>query len=314
MRIFAELLILEVMAIVIELRNVSKVLSNDKTLRALDFSLEEGEGFGLLGPFGSGKSQLVEILSCNQSFDYGEIYIFGLNIKDNPQQIKTSIGYHSQNAKLDPLLTVMENILFAASLFKTTRAKAMVKARELLRRLQVEDFEDRYPQTLAPGEKMRVLLARALVTDPKLLLIDEPTKDLEPDEEQLVLDFLTHLRAQGLTVILSSADIERISESCSKIAFLNKGKMVMLGSPRELIRERIGREVVEFVAPKHDIEYYLTRLGDKFTYQIFGEKIHLFIGENQDSRWALENIRSDHLVVRRATLKDVYLKVFGSTL
>lgn len=299
------------MPVAIEARKLTKAYDGKKVVDGIHLQINEGECFGLIGPNGAGKSTTLRMMYCSSPPTSGELFVLGLNVRMNSKKIKSLIGVVPQDNGLDPDFSVMENLLVYARYFGIPAKKALPKARELLRFMHLEEYDDRPVDQLSGGMQRRLVIARALMSDPQLVFLDEPTTGLDPQARYWIWEALRELKDRGRTLVLTSHYMEEVERICDRVALIDKGQVLALGSPQDLIRDEIGHEVVEFVVNSGDVDYYVRKIKGKFSYQILNNRIRMFIGQGQDGREALSVISSESIWVRKSSLDDVFLKLAG---
>ncbi len=297
--------------IVLETRALTKKYENVTVVDQLNLQVPEGRCFGLLGPNGAGKTTTLKMIYGASPITSGELYVLGLSVKTNVRKIKAQLGVVPQDDGLDPDFTVLDNLLVFSRYFQMPIEKARIRARELLRFLHLEEYEDRTVETLSGGMRRRLALARALLADPKILILDEPTTGLDPQARFWIWESLTALKKQGKTILLTTHYLEEAEQICDQVTILDKGKIVTEGTPKNLIVEHIGKEVVEFHVEQRDLEYHIQKIQNQYHYQVLNNKIRLFIPPQKEAKDALVNVTSNTVNIRRATLEDVFLKLAG---
>lgn len=277
----------------------------------LNLQVNEGTCFGLLGPNGAGKTTVFRMMYGAAVPTSGELYVLGLNVKNNTRKIKSQIGIVSQDDGLDTDFTVLDNLLIFSKYFNMPIEQARNRSRELLRFLHLEDHEDRTVETLSGGMRRRLAFARALLADPKILLLDEPTTGLDPQARLWVWECIEELKKQGKTILLTTHYLEEAEQLCDKVMVVDRGSMVCEGSPKSLILEHIGKEVVEFQIAQDDLDYHISRVQSHYNFQVLNNRVRLFIPPTKEGKEALPFVVSDAVTIRRATLEDVFLKLAG---
>ena len=239
---------------IIEIKNLSKSFKDVKAVRDLSFSVKEGEFFAFLGVNGAGKSTTISIMCGELSRDAGSVFIEGKNIDSDAMEIKKDIGVVYQNNVLDKVLSVYDNLKFRASLYGICGKEFQEKYAELAKLLDFEDLSKRIYGKLSGGQKRRVDIARALLHDPKILILDEPTTGLDPQTRQLVWKVIDKLRKEKkLTVFLTTHYMEEVSDA-DYVVILNKGKIATQGSPLELKNKYTGDFISLYGVMKEDVE------------------------------------------------------------
>ncbi len=203
-------------------------------VNGIDFSIAEGECFGFLGPNGAGKTTVMRIISCFMPPTAGVVTVFGMDVVLQPTAIKARLGVMPQDNNLDPDLSVMENLMVYARYFDIRKKDAVRLARVLLEFVELQDKADAQIDQLSGGMKHRLLLARSLVNDPDILLLDEPTTGLDPHSRRAVWDKLNHLKAKNTTLILTTHYMEEAERLCDRVAIMDSGRIVTIDSPTNL--------------------------------------------------------------------------------
>lgn len=299
------------MSVVIEARNLVKEYDRKAVVDGLNIQINEGECFGILGPNGAGKTSTMRMMYCSSPVTSGELFVLGLNVKTNARKIKARIGVVPQEDGLDPDFSVLDNLLIFSRYFNIPQRRARTQARELLRFMHLEEYDGRQVETLSGGMKRRLTIARALLSDPQILFLDEPTTGLDPQARFWIWEAMADLKRQGKSLVLTTHYMEEAERICDRIVLIDKGKVLCEGSPAELIHQHIGNEVVEFRLKLDEMEYYLRRIKEKFEYQIMNNRVRIFVKSGQDSRRAIDSIDSDNILVRKASLDDVFLRLAG---
>jgi lipooligosaccharide transport system ATP-binding protein len=298
--------------VAIEIKDLTKKYTDKIAVNGINLEIYKGECFGLLGPNGAGKSTTMKMMYCSALVTSGELYVLGLNVKKNFREIKSRIGVVPQEDGLDPDFTVLENLLVYASFHNIPKADAEIRCQALLRLMKLEEYQDRSVETLSGGMKRRLAIARGLINSPELLFLDEPTTGLDPQARVWIWDFFKHLKSEKNTLVLTTHYMEEAEQMCDRVAIIDDGRILTVGTPRDLIRDLIGKEVVEFDTNPVDLNYYLGRLrAEGFAYQVIRETVSVLIKENQDGRRVMDLIASDKIFIRKPTLNDVFLKLAG---
>lgn len=301
--------------VAIEIKDLTKKYDDKIVVDGISLEIFKGECFGLLGPNGAGKSTTMKMMYCSALVTSGELYVLGLNVKKNYREIKTRIGVVPQEDGLDPDFTVLENLLVYASFHKIPKDEAAVRAQGLLRLMKLEEYKDRSVETLSGGMKRRLAIARGLLNSPEVIFLDEPTTGLDPQARIWIWDFFKHLKSEKSTLILTTHYMEEAEQMCDRVAIIDNGRILTVGTPRDLIRDLIGKEVVEFDTNPVDLNYYLGRLrAEGYAYQVIKDTVSVLIKEHQEGRRVVDLIASDKIFIRKPTLNDVFLKLAGHQL
>ena len=206
----------------------------------IDFGISKGECFGFLGPNGAGKTTVMGVIYCFMPPTSGEVKVFGIDVTGNPSLIKSRIGVMPQEDSLDPDLNVLENLIVYARYFDIPKKDSEPMARELLRFVEIEDKAGVNIKGLSGGMKRRLLMARALINNPELLILDEPTVGLDPQSRHSVWEKMEALRAKGVTLILTTHYMEEAEKICDRVAIMNAGRIVTIDTPVRLMSEYKG--------------------------------------------------------------------------
>ncbi|HKX28989.1 MAG TPA: ABC transporter ATP-binding protein [Blastocatellia bacterium] len=201
----------------------------------VSFCVRYGEAFGLLGPNGAGKSTIMRMIYCRTPLTSGLLHVVGLDVTRDPRSIKASVGVVPQDNNLDPDLSARENLLVYARYFRIPRKVAAVRADELMEFFELQDKRDARIETLSGGMKRRLTIARALINNPSILILDEPTTGLDPHVRLAIWDKLRELREEGITVLLSTHYMDEAEKLCDRLLIIDRGQILVSGSPRELI-------------------------------------------------------------------------------
>lgn len=211
-----------------------------RAVDGIDFSIKQGECFGFLGPNGAGKTTVMRIISCFMPPMAGTVTVFGMDVAGQPSAIKSRIGVMPQDINLDPDLSVVENLIVYARYFDIRKKDALRLSRALLEFVELVDKGDAEIDQLSGGMKHRLLLARALVNNPEILVLDEPTTGLDPHSRRAVWEKLNHLKSKKTTLLLTTHYMEEAERLCDRVAIMDSGRIVAVDSPRHLTEEHGG--------------------------------------------------------------------------
>jgi lipooligosaccharide transport system ATP-binding protein len=220
---------------IISARGLTKYYGSLKAVDNIDFEILQGECFGFLGPNGAGKTTVIRILYCFMPPTSGEVKVFGMNVSEKPSQIKFRIGVMPQDDNLDPDLSVFENLVVYARYFDITKQASSDIAWELLAFLELKEKAKVNIKTLSGGMKRRILLARALINNPELLILDEPTTGLDPHSRHSVWEKLNHLKAKNTTLLITTHYMEEAEKLCDRVAIMDSGRIITIDSPASLM-------------------------------------------------------------------------------
>ena len=300
--------------IVAEGRNLVKRYGDKTVVNSIRFQIKRGECFGFLGPNGAGKTSTMKMMYCLSPVTSGELYVLGLDVTQRGQDIKKRIGVVPQEDGLDTDFTVLENLLIYASYHNIPAEVAEPRARELLRFMRIDEKSTSPVDQLSGGMKRRLAIARGMINGPEMLFLDEPTTGLDPQARLLIWDNLRALKAEGMSMILTTHYMEEAEKLCDRLVIMDNGSFLCEGRPSDLVAEHIGKEVVEFACDDNDKTYFINLVKGKYDYQVIRNRFHLFIKENQNGKEAVASIHSNDVTIRKATLEDVFLKVAGHEL
>jgi lipooligosaccharide transport system ATP-binding protein len=225
---------------IVTAHNLIKEYNGLRAVNSIDVSIRQGECFGFLGPNGAGKTTVMRIISCFMPPTSGEVSVFGMNVLDDPGRIKSRIGVMPQDINLDPDLSVLENLIVYARYFDIRKKDALRLARVLLEFVELQEKSGAKIDQLSGGMKHRLLLARSLVNNPDLLILDEPTTGLDPHSRRAVWDKLNHLKARNTTLLLTTHYMEEAEKLCDRVAIMDAGRIVTVDSPSNLTAKHGG--------------------------------------------------------------------------
>src|SRR3990170_5071814 len=218
---------------IIEARGLTKYYGSFKAVNSIDFEIATGECFGFLGPNGAGKTTVIRILYCFMPPSSGQVKVFGMDVTEKPSQIKFRLGVMPQEDNLDPDLSVLENLIVYARYFDIPKRISSLVALDLLSFMQLSDKARENIKTLSGGMKRRTLLARALINNPELLVLDEPTTGLDPHSRHSVWDKMKYLKSRNTTLIITTHYMEEAEKLCDRVAIMDSGKIVTIDSPEK---------------------------------------------------------------------------------
>jgi lipooligosaccharide transport system ATP-binding protein len=219
---------------IITAKGLTKNYGNLRAVDSIDFDIAKGECFGFLGPNGAGKTTVMGVIHCFMPPTSGEVRVFGVEVRENPSLIKSRIGVMPQDESLDPDLSVFENLVVYARYFDIPKKISAPAAKKLLEFVELEERATSPIKNLSGGMKRRLLLARALINNPELLILDEPTVGLDPHSRHAVWDKLEMLRAKGTTLLLTTHYMEEAERLCDRVAIMDSGKIVTIDTPSGL--------------------------------------------------------------------------------
>jgi lipooligosaccharide transport system ATP-binding protein len=303
------------LALAVAASELTKRYGSVEAVRGIEFSIRRQECFGFLGVNGAGKTTTMKMVYCRIGKTSGRLHVLGLDASAHAGEIKRRIGVVAQQNALDPELTVMENLLTYAAYFDIAHDKARAKANALLHLLSLDGKHDARIKDLSGGMQRRLVIAKALLNDPEMLVLDEPTTGLDPQARLMVWEMLSRLRAQGLTLVLTTHYMDEAARLCDRIAIMDEGRIFAEGSPRDLIAKYAARDVLE-IAGGDDVPDD----GDLGTLIVrrerHGATAYLYSDDNRTllRALAMRGIDPARHVARPATLEDVFLNITGRDL
>jgi len=289
-----------------------------EAVRGIDVEVRRGEAFGFLGPNGAGKSSTMRMIACVSPRSEGELKVLGLDPDVAGPRIRARLGVVPQQDNLDVELTVRQNLQIYGRYFGLSRAEARRKAVELMEFAQLGDRADDEVEPLSGGMKRRLTIARSLVNEPELLLLDEPTTGLDPQARHTVWDRLFRLKQSGVTLILTTHYMDEAEQLCDRLVVMDKGGIAAEGSPTELIRRYSTREVVELrFGPEQRPEDVAARIdGLAHRAEALPDRLLLYTDDGDATASGVHHLglEPQSVLVRRSTLEDVFLHLTGRTL
>jgi lipooligosaccharide transport system ATP-binding protein len=298
-------------------RGLRKSYGDVEAVRGIDVDVRPGEAFGFLGPNGAGKSSTMRMIAAVSPSSGGTLSILGLDPQTHGSQIRARLGVCPQEDTLDNELNVRENLLVYGSYFGMRKAEVAARADELLDFVQLSERARAKVEDLSGGMKRRLTVARSLINDPDLLLLDEPTTGLDPQARHLLWDRLFRLKARGVTLVITTHYMDEAEQLCDRLVVMDRGVIAAEGSPLELIREHSTREVAELRFPVGDHEATAEKVAD------LGERVEVLPdrvlvysdnGEEVLAKVHERGLEPIATLVRRSTLEDVFLRLTGRTL
>jgi lipooligosaccharide transport system ATP-binding protein len=306
------------MEYVVEARRLTKRFDDFVAVDGIDVEVRRGEFFGFLGPNGAGKTSTMRMIACASPVTEGSLTVLGDDPAKAGSAIRGKLGVVQQDDSLDTELTVWDNLIVYGRYFGISRAVLRDRAAELLEFVQLTERRDDRVDPLSGGMRRRLSIARALVNDPELLLLDEPTTGLDPQARHLVWDRLYQLKQRGVSLVLTTHYMDEAEQLCDRLVIMDDGRIVAEGSPVELIARHSTREVVEFRFSDRDEREaalpILKEVGDRI--EVLTERVLVYTadGEAAIERVAHQGVHPDSVLVRRSTLEDVFLRLTGRTL
>ncbi len=300
--------------VLIEAENLTKKYGNLLAVDGINFQVYQAECCGFLGPNGAGKTTTIRMIHCFLPITSGNLTVAGMNVQTNERQIKQLIGVAPQENNLDPDFSVIQNLTVYARYYDIPKTQATQKADELLKFFQLEEKRNVIIDELSTGMKRRLILARALINDPKILLLDEPTTGLDPQARHLIWDKIHDLKKQGTTIILTTHYMEEAEELCDRTLIMDAGKIIEQGTPTQLIQKHVGEEVMEVDYDEKTMQT-LKQNFPQARLETVGERIQVYTNQPHGAFTRfLEDYPQRNATIRTANLEDVFLKLTGRKL
>ena len=298
-------------------RGLTKRFGSFTAVDAVDFDVRRGETFGFLGPNGAGKSSTMRMIGCVSPVTAGDLGVFGMDPAADGPRIRARLGVVPQEDTLDVELTVRENLLIYGRYFDLPRSVVRERADRLLEFVQLDHRANERVDPLSGGLKRRLTIARALVSEPELLLLDEPTTGLDPQARHAVWDRLYRLKQQGVTQVLTTHYMDEAEQLCDRLVVMDNGRIVAEGTPRDLIARYSTREVLELRLPAANATAALAHLdGAADRVEVLPDRVLLYTHDGEEALSAVHalGVQPESALVRRSTLEDVFLHLTGRTL
>ncbi|MEA2632853.1 MAG: lipooligosaccharide transport system ATP-binding protein [Chloroflexota bacterium] len=301
----------------IHARGLTKRFGDFVAVDAIDFDVAPGESFGFLGPNGAGKTSTMRMIGCVSPISDGVLQVLGDDPRTDGPRIRGRIGVVPQQDTLDTELTVRENLVIYGRYFGLSRAECGRRADELLEFAQLTERSGDQVEPLSGGMKRRLTIARALINEPDLLLLDEPTTGLDPQARHLLWDRLYRLKQRGVTLVLTTHYMDEAEQLCDRLVVMDKAKIVAEGSPRQLIERYATREVTEFRFPvgvQETLDGKLDGLAERIEW--LPDRVLLYADDGEAAVAAAHErgLRPETVLVRRSSLEDVFLRLTGRSL
>ncbi len=292
---------------------LTKVFDELKAVDAIGFQIEEGECFGFLGPNGAGKSTTMRMIHCASPITSGKLEVLGMDVNASSRDIKAAIGVAPQENNLDPDFTVRRNLTVYGRYFGLPREVLEERADRLLDFMQLTEKRDEKIQDISGGMKRRLIIARAMMNDPRLLILDEPTTGLDPQARHLIWEKVRELKRKKVTVILTTHYMDEAERLCDRLVIMDHGRIILEGRPRDLIDRVIGTDVMEIDVPTDEMEAYVKVKGWQYERTI--DRMLIYTKEGQNVAAELkERFAMSYYLIRNATLEDVFLRSTGRAL
>ena len=298
----------------ISIQNLTKYYKNFKALEDISFEVQPGEFFGFLGPNGAGKTTTISVITGLANFQSGSVKIFGHDVKSEYREARSLIGLAPQEFNFDPFLSVEQVLTFEGGYFGMAPRAAKARAEELLAVFELSSKRKEGYKRLSGGMKRRLLIARALMHSPKILILDEPTAGVDLELRYQLWDFLRRINKEGVTIVLTTHYIEEAEKLCSRIGVVHQGKIAAMAPTGELIRRMTGDQVElylttalsEIPAEMKSVKVYREENGRRLRFEEKENAVNLILKVLHSKGFEIEKID-----VRRPTLEDAFLKLTG---
>jgi lipooligosaccharide transport system ATP-binding protein len=308
--------ILQFMSLIF-VKNLVKKFGDFTAVNGINFSVKQGESFGLLGPNGAGKSSTMRIIGATSQRTSGEVLILGKDPEQAGPQIRAHLGVVPQQDNLDEELTCAENLYIYGRYFGLPKTSIKSKLDELLEFAQLLDKKNSKVKSLSGGMKRRLTIARALVSDPDILMLDEPTTGLDPQARHILWDRLFRLKEKGVTLLITTHHMDEAEQLCDRLIVMDKGEIMAEGSPSELIKKYSTKEVLE-VRFGSDRNSQMVEKLQSFAERLeeLPDRLLLYTESGEDllAKIVAANIHPNTSLVRRSSLEDVFLRLTGRSL
>jgi len=300
--------------VLIKAEKLTKRFGESVAVDNIDFEVNKGECFGFLGPNGAGKTTAIRMIHCVLPLSSGTLNVAGMDVSKQPRAIKRIIGIAPQEDNLDPDFSVLYNLIVYARYFDISRTEAQKRAKQLLQFIQLEEKTNVLIDELSSGMKRRVILARALINEPQILVLDEPTTGLDPQARHLIWDKIRSLRKQGVTIILTTHYMEEAAQLCDRTLIMDNGKIIEQGNPKALVKKHVGEQVLEVVYDE-EIMSYLKQTFPDAKLEIVNDRVQVFSSQPRGIfAGLLDKFRDKGAIIRDANLEDMFLKLTGRRL
>ncbi|HEX5579643.1 MAG TPA: ABC transporter ATP-binding protein [Candidatus Limnocylindria bacterium] len=303
--------------VLVHARGLTKRFGDFTAVNAIDFDVRTGEAFGFLGPNGAGKTSTMRMIACSSPVTDGELSVISMDPRTQAPQIKARLGVVPQLDNLDMELTVRENLEMYARYFDIPDRVASARADELLEFVQLSERAAEQVEPLSGGMKRRLTIARSLINEPDLIILDEPTTGLDPQARHLLWERLYRLKQRGATLIITTHYMDEAEQLCDRLVVMDKAEIAAEGSPRQLIEQYSTREVLELRfadGVRESLNGRLDGLANRI--EALPDRHLLYVDDGERALEAVHDrqIPVESALVRRATLEDVFLRLTGRSL
>lgn len=293
--------------VVVQAKALTKAYGRQPAVEAIDFSVNRGETFGLLGPNGAGKSTTMRMIACRTPLTSGELFVEGRDVRTQAREIRSLIGVVPQENNLDPDLNVLRNLIVYASYYRIPKQRAAKRAAELLDFIGLSQRAEAKIDHLSGGMKRRLMIARSLLHEPRLLVLDEPTTGLDPQVRQEIWQKLEELRrVSGVTILLSTHYMEEAEKLCERLVVIDRGKILATGTPRDLVSAQVSRFALE-VRDVGDLPLRAARNGVS---AVTRSNAHFYFAADAETLTPImKEYEGRRRMIRLSNLEDVFLQL-----
>lgn len=302
---------------IIEARRLVKTFGDFVAVDNIDFSVTRGETFGFLGPNGAGKTSTMRMIGATSPISGGELTVLGLNPMTEGPRLRARLGVVPQENNLDEDLSVVDNLMMYGRYFDMSRSDIRDRTTELLEFVQLTEKKNEKISALSGGMKRRVVIARGLIHEPDLFILDEPTTGLDPQARHALWDRLYRLKQQGVTLIITTHYMDEAEQLCDRLVVMDKGKIVALGSPQELIEQHAPGEVVEMRFGIDKLATVATQVEDLAPHtELLADRAIIYTDDAEKTIAAINSmgLEPETVLARRSSLEDVFLRLTGRSL
>lgn len=302
---------------IIEARRLVKTFGDFVAVDNIDFSVTRGETFGFLGPNGAGKTSTMRMIGATSPISGGELTVLGLNPMTEGPRLRARLGVVPQENNLDEDLSVVDNLMMYGRYFDMSRSDIRDRTTELLEFVQLTEKKNEKITALSGGMKRRVVIARGLIHEPDLFILDEPTTGLDPQARHALWDRLYRLKQQGVTLIITTHYMDEAEQLCDRLVVMDKGKIVALGSPQELIEQHAPGEVVEMRFGIDKLATVATQVEDLAPHtELLADRAIIYTDDAEKTIAAINSmgLEPETVLARRSSLEDVFLRLTGRSL
>ncbi len=295
-------------SLAIQAQSLTKNYGDLSAVKAINFSIARGETFGFLGPNGAGKSTTMRMIYCRTPISSGRLLVEGLDVTRHEREIKKLVGVVPQENNLDPDLNVLDNLIVYARYFRLRRLEALNRAEKLLEFFELREKSKVNVEELSGGMKRRLIIARALIHTPRVLVLDEPTTGLDPHVRHIIWDRLRELKRQQITIVVSTHYMEEAESLCDRLIIMDQGDILAGGQPRELI----DHFVQNFVLEVHGVDGRPpVSVAPPLSFEAFGETHYYFGPSHAQLAGILDHYQGYQSFLRPSNLEDVFLRLTG---